>query len=102
MGQFHQEYRDRPILESLIREISWAKNLLILNRCKDDLQREFYLRAIARFGWTTVVLQHQIDNQSYEKYLLNQTSFDETLTPEIRNQAVLAVTRLVSEPRSYG
>ena len=62
-----------------------------MNRCKDLLQREFYLRATARFGWTKAVLQHQIDNQSYEKYLLNQTSFDQTLTPEIRNQAVLAV-----------
>jgi len=91
MRQIYAEYWERPILQSLIGEISWAKNLVILGRCKDLLQREFYLRATARFGWTTVVLQHQIDNQSYEKYLLNQTSFDQTLTPEIRNQAILAV-----------
>lgn len=91
MRQFYAEYRDRPILQPLVREISWAKNLVIMTRCKDLLQREFYLRATARFGWTKAVLQHQIDNQSYEKYLLNQTSFDHTLTPEIRNQAVLAV-----------
>ena len=62
-----------------------------MSRCKDSLQREFYLRATARFGWTKAVLHHQIDNQSYEKYLLNQTNFDQTLPPEIRNQAVLAV-----------
>ena len=37
------------------------------------------------------MLQHQIDNQSYAKYLLNQTNFDQTLTPEIKAQAVLAV-----------
>jgi hypothetical protein len=29
----------------LVAEISWAKNLLIMARCKDDLEREFYLRA---------------------------------------------------------
>ena len=62
-----------------------------MSRCKDSLQREFYLRATARFGWTKAVLHHQIDNQSYEKYLLNQTNFDQMLPPEIRNQAVLAV-----------
>jgi len=62
-----------------------------MKRCKDPLQREFYVRATARFGWTKAVLQHQIDNQSYEKYLLNQTNFDQTLPPEIRHQAVLAV-----------
>lgn len=91
MRQFYCEYRDRPKLQPLVREISWAKNLVILSRCKDDLEREFYLRATARFGWTKAVLQHQIDNQSYEKYLLNQTNFDRTLPAEIEAQASLAV-----------
>jgi len=45
-------------------------------RCKDDLEREFYLRATARFGWTSKVLQHQLDNHSYRQYLLGQTNFD--------------------------
>jgi predicted nuclease of restriction endonuclease-like (RecB) superfamily len=49
------------------------------------------LRATARFGWTKAVLQHQIDNQSYEKYLLNQTNFDQALPESIKAQAVLAV-----------
>jgi predicted nuclease of restriction endonuclease-like (RecB) superfamily len=62
MRQFYAEYRDRPILQPLVGEISWAKNMIIMNRCKDLLQREFYLRATARFGWTKAVLQHQIDS----------------------------------------
>ena len=37
------------------------------------------------------MLIHQIDNQSYEKSLLGQTNFDQTLTPELRAQAKLAV-----------
>lgn len=91
MRQFFAEYSVRPKLQPLVREISWAKNLVILARCKDDLEREFYLRATARFGWTKAVLQHQVDNKSYEKYLLNQTNFDQTLPPEVQAQAVLAV-----------
>lgn len=91
MRQFYTEYRDCPILEPLVREISWAKNVLVMKRCKDLLEREFYLRATARFGWTKAVLQHQIDNKSYEKYLLNQTNFDATLPAEIKAQAALAV-----------
>jgi predicted nuclease of restriction endonuclease-like (RecB) superfamily len=83
MRQFYREYLDLPKLQPLVREISWAKNLVILARCKDSLQREFYLRATARFGWTKAVLQHQIDNQSYEKYLLNQTNFDQALPESI-------------------
>ena len=91
MRQFYSEYQGQPKLQPLVGEISWAKNLVIMARCKDLLEKEFYLRATARFGWTKAVLQHQIDNQSYAKYLLNQTNFDKTLPPEIKAQAVLAV-----------
>ena len=91
MRQFYSEYVDKPNLQPLVREISWTKNLIIFSRCKDDLEREFYLRATARYGWTKVVLQHQLDNKSYEKYLLNQTNFDATIPERIKHQAILAV-----------
>lgn len=91
MRDFYRSYSELPKLQPLVAEISWAKNLVILGRCKDPLEREFYLRATARFGWTKAVLQHQIDNQSYAKYLLNQTNFDATLPEEIKAQAALEV-----------
>jgi predicted nuclease of restriction endonuclease-like (RecB) superfamily len=91
MRDLYLVYRDKPKLQPLVAEISWAKNLVILGRCKDDLECEFYLRATARFGWTRAVLRHQVDNRSYEKYLSNQTSFDQTLSPTLRAQAILAV-----------
>ncbi len=91
MRQFFKEYRDKEKLQPLVRELSWVKNLVIMSRCKDDLEREFYLRATARFGWTKSVLQHQIDNKSYEKYLLNQTNFDSTVPDAIKAQAALAI-----------
>lgn len=62
-----------------------------MERCKEELQREFYIKMSRRYGWTKNVLIHQIDNQTYERTLLGQTSFDETLPEEIRNQAKLAV-----------
>jgi predicted nuclease of restriction endonuclease-like (RecB) superfamily len=84
MRQFYCEYVEQPDLQLLIGEISWTKNLVIFGRCKDALEREFYLRATARFGWTTAVLKHQVDNKSYEKYLLNQTNFDQAVPDKIR------------------
>lgn len=91
MKAFYQAYAQSEKLAPLVREISWTHNLLILERCQDPLAREFYLRMTARFGWTKNVLIHQIENQSYEKTLLGQTNFDQTLTPELRAQAKLAV-----------
>ena len=52
MKDLYSVYSTRPKLQPLVAEISWSKNLVILARCKDDLEREFYLRATARFGWT--------------------------------------------------
>ena len=91
MRQLFREYEGKPKLQTLIGEISWAKNLLVMARCKDDLEREFYLRATARFGWTTKVLQHQLDNQSYAQYLTGQTNFDAALPDTVKAQALLAV-----------
>lgn len=91
MRQFFQAYSATPKLQPLVGEIGWSHNLLILSRCKDHQEREFYLRMTRKFGWSKNVLAHQIDNQSYEKSLLGQTNFDQTLTADLRAQAKLAV-----------
>jgi len=91
MRQFHMEYREHEKLQPLVGEIAWAHNLAIMSKCKDPLEREFYLRMTRKFGWSKNVLIHQIDNQSYEKSLLGQTNFDQTLTPALRAQAKLAL-----------
>jgi predicted nuclease of restriction endonuclease-like (RecB) superfamily len=91
MRQFYSEYCEEAKLQPLVGEISWAKHLVIMARCKDTLEREFYIRMTRKFGWSKNVLIHQIENQSYEKTLLGQTNFDKALTPALRAQAKLAV-----------
>lgn len=44
MKAFYEEYRSATKLAPLVREIGWSHNSLILERCKEPLQREFYLR----------------------------------------------------------
>ena len=91
MSEFYVAYRDQPKLQPLVAIIGWTHNLIILQRCSDPLEREFYIRMTRKFGWSKNVLIHQIENQTYEKTLLNQTNFDEAVTPAIRAQAKLAV-----------
>ena len=52
MSEFFTAYRDKPKLQPLVAIIGWTQNLVILQRCKKPLEREFYLRMTARFGWT--------------------------------------------------
>ena len=89
--QFYEAYANDEKLAPVVREISWTKNLVILERCKDAAEREFYLERTKQFGWTKNVLIHQIENRTYKKTLLNQTNFDATLPEYIRNQATLAI-----------
>jgi predicted nuclease of restriction endonuclease-like (RecB) superfamily len=91
MRQFYLAYHENEKLQPLVREISWTKNLVVMAKCKDPLEREFYLRMTKKFGWTKNVLIHQIENQSYEKTLLGQTNFERALSPKLRTQAKLAV-----------
>jgi len=91
MRNFYIAYSNKQKLAPLVREISWSNNILIFEKCKDDLEREFYLRMTKKFGWSKNVLTHQIENDSYEKTLLNQTNFDKSLPENIKLQAKLAV-----------
>jgi len=91
MRNFYIEYKENQKLQSLTAEIGWTHNVTIFQKCKDNLEREFYILSTKKFGWTYRVLSHQIDNKSYEKYLLNQTNFNETLLDKYKKQAKLAV-----------
>ena len=91
MARFYVEYQSSEILQPLVAEISWSKHVVILTKCKDTLQRQFYILATKKFGWTKDMLINKIELKTYEKYLLGQNNFDNTLPENIRNQAILAV-----------
>jgi len=82
---------DKPILPPLVAQISWSKNIVIMEKCKNPVEREFYIKMTRRYGWTKDVLINNIENKAFEKYLANQTNFDETVPEKYRLQAKLAV-----------
>jgi predicted nuclease of restriction endonuclease-like (RecB) superfamily len=91
MRSFYLEYKDNKKLQPLAAEISWTHNLILMEKCKDLFEREFYLRVIKKYGWSKSILIHQIESEAYERYLLNQTNFDKALEEKYRHQANLAV-----------
>ena len=91
MRNFYYTYKDNPKLQQLVAEIGWSHNLLIIERCKNNLEREYYIQMTRRNSWSRNSLSTGISNQSYEKFLLSQNNF-ETMLPEARQKdARLAV-----------
>jgi predicted nuclease of restriction endonuclease-like (RecB) superfamily len=91
MRQFYEMYEGSEILQPLVAEIGWSHHLQIMSKCDNDRQKEFYILMTKKYGWTKDVLIHQIDNKTYQKYLLNQTNFEQSLPEKYRNQAILAI-----------
>ena len=91
MAQFYTEYHSVEFLQPLVGEISWTKHVAILNKCKNNQERQFYILATRKFGWTKNILIHQIENKTFERQMLGQTNFKDVLPDTIKNQAVLAI-----------
>ncbi len=91
MRTFFLTYKDSEKLAPLVRELGWSCNIVIMEKCDDDLEREFYLKAAVRYGWTKRLLANYIEAGAYERFLTNQTNFETTLPAERRAQAKLAV-----------
>lgn len=91
MKGLYEQYKDKEKLAPLVREIGWSHNLVILEKCKDDQEREFYMKMTRKYGWSKNILIHQVEGGAYERFMAGQTNFDKTLEEKHRHQAKLAV-----------
>ncbi|WP_458309195.1 DUF1016 N-terminal domain-containing protein [Methanoculleus bovis] len=48
-----EAYAGSEKLAQLVREIGWGHNLVILQRCSDPLEREFYVRMTRRYEYSS-------------------------------------------------
>lgn len=44
MRNFYVTYQADEKLQPIAAEISWTKNLMIMEKSREDLEREFYMR----------------------------------------------------------
>jgi len=50
MREFYLLYRDDERVQPLVAQIGWTHNLVIFQRCKTPLEREFYIRMTHKMG----------------------------------------------------
>ncbi len=71
MRQFYDTYRAHPIVSSLLTQLPWTHNLMIMGQTKRPEEREFYLRAAIRERWSTRELGRQINAALFERSVLS-------------------------------
>lgn len=72
MVQFYNTYKDDEIGISLITQLSWTNNLLVLSGAKNQEERHFYLKLVIKNNYTKRELDRQISSSYYERYLLSR------------------------------
>lgn len=91
MKELYVSYKDNEKLQTLSAQISWSHNVALISKCKDLLEREFYMKMSIRNGWTYRVLIHHIEIGTFEKTMIAQSNFDKSLPTNLRPEAALVV-----------
>jgi predicted nuclease of restriction endonuclease-like (RecB) superfamily len=87
MKQFYETYKNNEILSSLLRELSWTNNLLIMSRAKTDEERLFYMKLVIDEKYTSRELGRQFDVMRYERKSLSISKTKNLLVkPEIKER----------------
>lgn len=86
MKTFYETYKDNEKLAPLVREIGWTQNKLIFEKCKDDIQKEYYLKKTKQMGWSKLDLIDKIKNHHFENQALAQNNFNTTILDKLKAQ----------------
>lgn len=84
MKKFYETYAQNRKLQPLVAEIGWVHNCLIIEKCKDEKKRLFYLQQTKEKGWSKNDLIEKINSHYYENKLLSQNNFPETVSEELK------------------
>ena len=80
MKQFYETYQGLDEkLSTLLREISWSNNMVILSRTKSDEERAFYLQLCAKERLSYRELNRQIDSALFERSMVEQPKLSPVL-----------------------
>jgi predicted nuclease of restriction endonuclease-like (RecB) superfamily len=83
MKQFYETYAVNEKLATLLRELSWSNNLVIMSRSKSAEEREFYIRLATKERLSNRDLVRQFKACTFERTMLGNAK----LSPVVRELA---------------
>lgn len=92
MRMFYLAYKDNSKLAQLVPELPWGHNILIMQKVKNEKEREYYVTASIKFGWSRNVLLNQIKANAYTLSRKQKThNFPRVLPAHLSEQADEAI-----------
>ena len=77
MIQFYETYGHNVIVSTLVTQISWTNNLIILSSTKTIEEKEFYIRLCIANNYSKRELERQIKSGHYQRFLLSNNLEDD-------------------------
>ncbi len=71
MVQFYKTYKNYPKVSTLLTQLSWSGNMLILSNTKTWEEREFYLNLAIKENYSVRELNRQLQSSYYQRYMLS-------------------------------
>ena len=65
MRAFYAAYEESPEIIRLTMNLGWTQNVAILERCSNNDERAWYIRAVLHFGWKKAKLLDAIESQAW-------------------------------------
>lgn len=79
MRAFAEAYPDEEFVQQLAGQIPWFHNCVLLDKVKDDIERQWYIQKTIENGWSRNVLVMQIETNLYQRQGSAITNFKQTL-----------------------
>lgn len=66
-------------MKQLASQIPWWHNVIIMQKCKNIQEREFYIKMVIKFDWSRANLIDKISEDVFAKWAISQNNFQDTL-----------------------
>ena len=87
MKQMYETYKDYEKLSTVLRELPWSHNVLILHHTASMEEKGFYIKICTSERWSFRELKRQIDASLYERFMLSRKT--DKLIPHTKEKNTL-------------
>lgn len=95
MIQFYKIYKDDKIASTLLTQLSWSSNMLIISNTKTREERHFYLKLAVKENYSVRELNRQLQSLYYQRYMLSDGNSSKYLTKIINEEDDFPNTRIL-------